>query len=263
MAEYELFARQGFEGTLVVENYLSDLAIGMFRISPGELPRLCVVKGLALRAVGFIQALARLDQIAHIQLSLSANRALLEVLVDLILISQSTSSEVLEKFEAWELSTQLKAALATITYIKERQGHLTELEEPLVNFTVNQESHIRELRRRFWPGKDGKGIHPNRWTGSNLLIDVQEADRLQGTKLEWFYQTEYRRMNWLVHGSTLAGFRGVNTAMLEAWYGGSHSRASSFAMDVAKIVLEQLGGFSGQVKATHERAETEWELRHV
>ena len=67
----------------------------------------------------------------------------------------------------------------------------------------------------FWPGKRQTNKHPERWTGRvNLLEDVNAADLLLGDKirsylgvnLEQFYEFDYRRLNWFVHGSGYVGY---------------------------------------------------------
>jgi hypothetical protein len=250
------FAEKGVQGTRIVELYLSDLAADSFTLSPTDTRQALALKGLALRATGFIQALARLDEVHHFQLSLAANRAIFELLVDVVLVSNLPLDQGLEKLDAWELSARLKYARTTVEY-KSRVS-LTPLEVPLVGFIEQAEEHVKDLRRKYWPANNGKGRHPPRWTGNDLLTDAREAGRLHDTdELEHYYETEYRRACWLVHGSTLTAFRGLDVDMRAALFGGSHSRSSRFALEAAKVVLMHLGLFEGRVRARHKGVETE------
>src|SRR5947209_8335364 len=94
-------------------------------------------------------------------------------------------------------------------YMKEANQNLL---DTLMN-PSERKTAIETQRSALWNGR-----HPNRWTDRNLQADVIEADRFLGGEirnelghsLSEYYETEYRRMNWYVHGSALASMRGLS-----------------------------------------------------
>jgi len=243
------------KATLTVEEYLSGRSVNVLKSASQTVDRARTVIGLAHRAIGLVQGLSRLNRIAHIQLTLAANRAMLEVLVDLILIVHDKPPEAVEQIEAWELSAKLKAASATVKFVQEK-GKVSELEQPLIDFIAREKEKVKDLRGRFWP----KTEHPPRWTGRDLLADVIIADREKPLGLEWYYQTEYRRMNWGVHGSGLAGFRGIDLSTLDVWFNLSHKKTSEFALEALQLAYSDLGLFTEAVKADFEAACERWQI---
>lgn len=173
--------------------------------------------GLFLRALAWMLTLDKLNQGRDFQAIISGARALLEITVDLILLHYDKTNGSAWRMKWWGESAKLKAAKAVIEYYKNRiKKPVPPSNEDIVTFVQNQESIINEMRKVLWtdPKDPSKGRHPERWTDRrNLLQDVQEADRLHGSiieayfgsNLEEFYETEYRRMNWNVHGSGITG----------------------------------------------------------
>lgn len=111
------------------------------------------------------------------------------------------------------------------------------------SFAMKEEAAIVRMRTLLWP--QFHGGHPNRWTGRSLDRDVIAADnswgdeiaREFGESLTEFYETEYRRMNWNVHGSGLAGIRDLSPDGIHALCGLGFKWCADLAMLCTKAVL--------------------------
>lgn len=219
------------------------------------------VTGMALRSIALVQALAKLDRVSHLQLVMAATRSMLELLVDVVLLTMEADPlEMAEKLEAWELSARYKVAQNTVRF-KKNHRELTELEQPLVEFIEQQGDRVDSLRRKYWLNTKGKGRHPNRWTGGNLLEAIRRADELTPYGLEDFYHEEYGRMNFQVHGSSLAGQRGLDIVAFRVWFCMGHRRTCEFAFLVAERSMSFLGILNANRARQLEAAKTEWQMR--
>ncbi len=76
-----------------------------------------------------------------------------------------------------------------------------------------------------------------------MLTDVREADRLEPSNLEEFYEVEYRRMNWFTHGSALMGTRDLSSDSFLDLSGLAYASCQRLGILAAKITLQALGLF--------------------
>jgi hypothetical protein len=102
------------------------------------------------------------------------------------------------------------------------------------------------MRKKLW----GENRHPERWTGSrNLLFDIEEVDRFLGAviqagigkTLKEFYETEYRRLNWYIHGSGVAGYWNMPTRVFNLLCAAGYNMACDFGMLCVRIILTDYG----------------------
>ena len=151
------FVQRNLAGTLVANSFLSGYAADRLRAVDDR----SSVKGLALRAIALVQSLSRLNRVADVQLVIAANRAVLELLVDVILLAHYGPNEGVERLEAWELSAKYKFAFLSVKYVKEKRGELSEVEKPLAEFVAREEANVESIRQKYWPDERGKGRHPD------------------------------------------------------------------------------------------------------
>lgn len=235
-------AQRANRGVRLLEEYLGREIVPLIN-GLASIPRKTEsVVGLFYRALLLLQGLCRLDHASDFQLALAANRALMEILVDSVLLHHEEPQDALLRLEQWERSARLKASEGTLAYVTSKRGGLTDLEKPLLDFVERSKDDIELARKDLWPDprKPARGRHANRWTGMSLLDDVREADRLHGTRLEDFYEKEYRRMNLNVHGSGLAGVRGLDYKTLAVWYGLAQRKCGEFMIEITEILLRNL-----------------------
>lgn len=227
------------DATRFVDFTFSTKIHPLLRQVPVEEPLQRTVVGLCYRGIVLVQGLAKLDRASHLPLVLAATRGMLELVVDIILLSGGDRVERARQLEAWEESARFKVADLTLRFVKKR-GRLSKLEEPYVSFISRVGERVRESRRKYWLDSKGKPRHPDRWTGGSLAQDVKIADGLAELDLEWFYETEYRRLNFQVHGSTLAGQRGLDFEAFSQWFGLGHRKTCEFALFAVEKAMEIL-----------------------
>lgn len=107
-------------------------------------------------------------------------------------------------------------------------------------------------------GNPNKDRHPERWTNRpTLLDDIKAADDLHGSiierhfgsNLEYFYETEYRRLNWNIHGSGFAGMGNADASDINIMCGFGYFWSAKLALVSAEIILRELKdkGTTGEI----------------
>lgn len=228
------------------------------------------LRGLFLRALGMTNTLARLNDPLDFQSIMAITRGLLELTVDMVLIHHDKSPNSAAKMHWWGESAKLKQAEATVNYYARCGRPVPDHHQFMVTFVQNSKGLIEKLRSGLWPNKKGTGNsipkHPNRWTGRDLLSDAREADRLEGPAikkdlfmgLEEFYETEFRKMCWNVHGSGVVTVAGVPEQAFYITAGLGYKWCADLAMFCSQLILIDFGFTQHLVQLT-----SEWdEIKH-
>lgn len=220
------------------------------------------IYALHLRVVAWLHSLRKLDTGVDIQPITAGVRALLETTTDLILLYFDKTTVSGWRMNQWGESAKLKSAKATIKYFNTRtKNGIPNSYQPMIDFVENNEDSIRHMRKQLgWvetrnPNKDR---HPERWTNRpTLLDDIKAADdfhgsiieRHFGSNLEHFYETEYRRLNWNVHGSGFAGMSNADAADINIMCGFGYFWSAKLALVSAEIILRELKdrGTTGEI----------------
>jgi hypothetical protein len=199
------------------------------------------IKAVWIRAYAWIQSLEVLNHTKHIQAISTANRALLEFTVDLVLLHVDPTNASGWKMYQLAFSERLKAAEQLVDFYGAGKVPAQHSEAEL--FILREKASIDDMRRTLWPnGKNpAKAVHPNRWTGRGLFRDVQEADSQFGDQilsslgisLAEYYRTEYRRMNWLIH-SAMAGVTNLD----RIYYSNAAVLALKWSQDLAMFCTQ-------------------------
>ncbi len=227
-----------FQQIQIISDYCQDLKDKFDAILEKSNKEMSIY-GMFLRNLCFLKTLKKCNQVSDVQTIVHANRTLIELVVDLIMLLHDTTGEVDKKIRAWEESAKLKAAKAVINYFKNKQIKIPSDCKAQENFIQNNETIIENQRKFHW----NKTTHPDRWTNNSLEIDVKNADSLHRTNLEELYALEYRRMNWFTHGSGLTGMRNLD---LEGFYnvcGLAYAACGKLGLLCAKLNLEAFGYF--------------------
>ncbi len=196
-----------------------------------------VILGQFLRIDAWLRTLKKCDEPGDFQAVISATRALLEATIDLVLISTHPAGA--QTLQDWEDSAKLKHANALATYYaKEGTKPLSE-HETIMEFGQRNSGRIESVRRsRGWLKGSSKPMHPDRWTKNNLAVDAQRADAAApGFGFERFYETRYRELCWNVHGSGLAGARGVSPELFPFIGGRAFRECANLAEHAARVTL--------------------------
>lgn len=251
--ESNVFATGLYQGVQIVAGYMKDRS----HMIEGVLPknetghRDSSMKGLWLRARAWMQSLEALNHTKHVQAISAANRALLEISVDMVLLHHDKTNASGWKMFWWGQSERMKAAEQVVDYYANERAPVPDEYEELEKAFKNDKPEVDRMRLHLWPikSKPAKIEHPKRWTGnSDLSVDVKEADRLYGphiksdlgvTLLE-YYRTEYRKMNWQIH-SGVAGFWNIPAEGFNMICGLALNWSADLAMLCTKIILVDFG----------------------
>jgi len=166
--------------------------------------------GLWLRARAWMQSLELLNHAKHYQAMSSANRALIEITVDIILLYLDKTNVSGEKLYWWGQSEKVRAAELMLNYYNSHELAVPDEYMPLIEYYNDNKTIVDSARQKYWPNPNTalKAEHPRRWSGrSDLIRDIQTVDELFGNEIkaelgrtmEEFYRTEYRKMNWHIH----------------------------------------------------------------
>lgn len=255
----------------VVADFIQKRVHPRFEELASQSLRETYLHGLHSRATAWLMTLRKLDEPVNFQAILSGVRSLLETAVDMVLLSYDKTDASAFRMRQWEVSAKLKSAKAIVSYFKTRaRAPVPDEYQPQVEFIEREEASVEMIRAGLWPytGPDpkrqGTGSHPDRWTGKNLSTDVLAADRLHGgeikkilgTSIEEFYAIEYRRLNWSVHGSGLAGVWNLPPEAFYAVCGLAFVWCVRLAMICSLIVITEFkdSGMTENLPALEEEA---------
>lgn len=264
--ESKAFATGLFQGAQIVSFYMKDrcpLIRGVIIKSETGHRETCL-KGLWMRAYAWMQTLEKLNSPLDFQAVSVANRALLEIAVDLVLLHHDKTNESGWRMFWWSLSEKLKASEQIVNFYTEQGLAVPDTYEAQETFYRDEKSIVESMRITLWPNKKNpsKAVHPDRWTGnSNLFPDIEKADELYGSVIKAdigstlveYYRTEYRKMNWRIH-SGVAGFWNQPPASFNLVCGFALKCCADLGMLCTKIVLADFG-----FDETLEGLKQEWE----
>lgn len=267
LEEVEAFASARHAEAVLIADFMQSRVNPLFghRREGGTHHRDAAIYGLYMRALSWMLSLRKLDEGYDFQPVVSGVRSLLEVVVDLVLLHHDKSNSSGWKVMWWGESAKLKAAEGVERYYKDvARKPVPDEYEPQLDYIRDRSVPIKDMRVTLF-----NGIHPERWTSRrNLLDDVREVDRLSGSeierhlgkKLEEFYETQYRRLNWNVHGSGLTGVVFPNEtevgAGLRLTQGVCYLWCSQLAMMCTSVVLKDLeeAGVTGEIQQVTQEA---------
>ncbi|HMI84652.1 MAG TPA: DUF5677 domain-containing protein [Polyangiaceae bacterium] len=256
-SEAQRFAARLSEGVRALAEYARTEITPIFLQATSTLPGAhhVTVYGLFGRVSGWLSTIATLAQhgggASDFQAYQSAARALLELTVDLAFLAYPTA-DPFARMEAWERSARLKHAECTARY---RTLHPRATSDGTIQaaFIATHQATIQAERLKYW-GKANE--HPNRWTARDLLTDAREADKLApGLRLEEYYETLYRYICWNVHGSSLAGVRGLGNAAIQGVCGFSFYLCGHFGIASTELALRAAAWNTASQKLVHEMHE--------
>jgi hypothetical protein len=203
--------------------------------------------GVLLRGIAWLRTLGKLNEPADFQAGIVASRTLFEIGVDATLMHLDPTNPA-AKMLAWEDSARLKAASKLQEYFR-RKGEMPthEFDSP-IDFIAANRARVEALRVTHWPGPQGNGRHPPRWTGRDLGVDAAAATQLfSDGDFEAFYETRYPQICWNTHGSSLAGVRSITPEMFPGLSALAFQESTHFALVAAEIILRRFGLWDAEV----------------
>ncbi|HEX5703855.1 MAG TPA: hypothetical protein VFX97_11690 [Pyrinomonadaceae bacterium] len=247
------FATGMYQGAQLVADYMKDRwpTVNGVIVNSQTGHRDVSMKGLWGRAHAWMQTVKKLNDPLDFQATAVANRALLEITVDLTLLHQDKTNASGWKMHWWGESQKMKSAEQIIRFYQENGLDVPDQFDGQVEFVRNSKSSIDHMRTVLWPNKRNpkKPTHPERWTGKPTLFeDIQMADVFYasqieadlGSSLTEYYRTEYAKMNWRIH-SGVAAFWNQPPQSFNLVSAFAFKWCADFGMLCTKIVLTDFG----------------------
>jgi len=251
--ETKAFATGLYQGAQVVADYMKNRwpAIQGVIEKPETPYRDVCMKGLWGRAHAWMQTLLKLNDPLDFQAMSVANRALLEITVDLVLLHHDKTNASGWKMHWWGESQKMKSAEQIIRYYESNALAVPDEYEAQVNFVRDSKASVDHIRKSLWPNKKdpNRPMHPGRWTGNgNLIDDIVTADQFYGSvvqadlgsTLTEYYRTEYPKMNWRIH-SGVAAFWNQPPQSFNLVSAFAFKWCADFGMLCTKMVLSDFG----------------------
>ena len=242
----EAFAQANFQNIQLVYNFAEKHKNSITSVFPKPATghRDTCVKGLWSRVYFWLSSLNKLNSVRDFQATGSANRALLEIAVDLSLLNQDQTNSSGWKMWWWSLSEKLQGAEQIIGFFAKQKLDIPDTYSEQQNFINREKTHILEMRNILWNGK-----HPKRWTGNGTLFDDliiadkflgNDAFEILGKSLTEYYRTEDKKMNWYIH-SGVASFWDMPKEAFPLFSGFFLKGCADFAILSTQIVMKDLG----------------------
>lgn len=232
---------------LISENLrrIQDAVDTVHALNPSDL-RTVTFYGLFLRSRALTETLEKFDEPKHFQSLAHAERTLIEILTDMVLLYHSSKDSVSEVIFAWEESYKLKSAEKNVDAIEAGKIPKNGYYPIQKQFILTEKSRIDALRLSHgWINKKGQPKHPNgRWSKKKLEQDVVKAYELdQHLGLLEIFIANYTRLNWYTHGSGLTGIRSLDEQSFLSAFALSHKACGELSIQAGKMILKEYGFF--------------------
>jgi hypothetical protein len=211
--------------------------------------------GTLLRITAWLRSLGKLNHPGDFQPVSFASRALFEIAVDLTLLQCDPKHHPHALIMAWEESAKLKQAEAVVRHFKKPPKQPAHVEA--FKFKDREGDRINALRLKFWPSKNQKPKHPDRWTGRNLPDDAARADRVAGFEFSKFYAERFSYLCWNTHGSGLAGVRTLTEQNFPAMSALAFAESARFAVIGTDLILRVFEKHDAITEARYRRLEAD------
>lgn len=178
---------------VLVSRFLSENAGKWFQGGPPN-EAAAVIEGQFLRVRGWLRSLEKLNEPSDFQAMAAATRALFEIAVDIVLLASERNAY--ERLLDWEQCIKAKHGAASAAYYRKIRETPESFHQPQIIYAERKRDRVAALQRKHgWK-------HVDRWTGRKLDADAREAGRhCSDFPFERFYETEYRPICTMVHGS--------------------------------------------------------------
>lgn len=206
------------------------------------------------RVVAWLRTLWKLNEPADFQAVTTASRSLFEIAVDLTVMHLDSAANPPEKMMAWEESAKVKAAARIRDFVRRDGCGLAETDFLLqFSYLSSNEQRIKDLRKQWWPRKDGRSEHPDRWTRRTLPEDADNATKLYPTgKFDEYIAVRYPQICWNTHGSGGAGVRGISVEVFPALAAIAFKECAHFALIAAEMTLRHFDLWDKGIPAADE-----------
>jgi len=190
---------------------------------------------LFMRIVACLRSQSKLGEPADVQAVASITRSVYETTIDMGLMCLADDADAVDKLRGWETSALVKHAHCICRFFRvfTLPSHL----EWIVAKAKHERDGVLAQRKRWW-----HDAHPPRWTGCGLDADARRLDALIGSsRFSTFYETSYRAVCWLVHGSSTLATSTLSEGEALFECGRALAWTAEFSLLAAKLLTVQIG----------------------
>ncbi|HYQ02747.1 MAG TPA: hypothetical protein VER96_28945 [Polyangiaceae bacterium] len=235
-----------------VEDFLGTSVRPILQRAEPPGPELDTYHGAIIRVHGWLRSVAKLNHPGDFQPVLAASRAIFEVAIDLSLLNRDPT-QTCAKLLAWEDSAKLHSAERLKSFCDAHPNQGPPAGTQAILAFLAQRPRVLALRSLHWSHQS----HPPRWTGRNLGQDADSADRLSPSGFAEYYNARYPQICWNVHGSGLAGVRGISEENFPGLTMFGFAESANFALIAAREALALVGKWDPVSQVRFEHLEKE------
>lgn len=227
-----------YKGTDAVSKFAEEVMIpvlkGQLRLNDKER----AIVDTYCRMYAWVRSMVAMNHRIHFQGVAAATRSLFELLLDIKMLADDETGELIKKFHAFPDIDKFNRAKKIVSFCDKHRNE-TQINDSLKRIFVNylgRKQNIKQTILRYW-GKNKKGDpkRPKHWTGRN----VPERARSLGLKYEELYVLNYPLLSWYIHsGST--GYAGLNEEDIENCFSISHGLAQRMFLEATKICAKEI-----------------------
>jgi ACT domain-containing protein len=247
----EAFYKGTEEISKFTESVINPVLKGQLNLSDREK----AIVGTYYRMYAWLKTMVTFNNSIHFQGAAAATRALIELLIDIKIIIEDKTGNLVEKFHAFPEIEKFRFAENLVSF-KDAYPDDSNIDVSLQRAYVNKpdrKQNIEKIVIRYWgKNKKGKPNYPQHWTGKN----IKERAKDLGFGFEELYMKSFPFLSWYVHsGST--GYAGLNKEAIDACFGLSHSIAQEIFLEGMLVcaremkISEAISKFSKFIEALH------------
>jgi hypothetical protein len=246
-----MIADATFEGVRAAHTfqkfYLKPLLQGLINPSPKEE----AIVGLHYRLAAYLSSLCRLNAPIHFQAVAASSRSIFELGLDMILISQDSTNESIERLHAFTRVERYRVAKKAVDFfsVNPVPGNMDISKQRALCSDLNQKSQVESLIDQYWGrNRNGDLIWPKHWS---RFQDARGRSSHVGAPWEERYVCTYYMFNWHVH-SGLAGVANISKDLFNGFAMEAFQLSTDVVLDTYRILGREL---------QLARAMPEWEDR--
>lgn len=212
-----------FKGNEVIADFAKKVIISVLKGQLSLNDKEKAIVGTYYRMYAWMCSLITMNNLLHFQGAAVAARSLFELLIDLKIISDDETGEMVEKFHAFSEVERFHVAEKAVNFFNtnKKNVNINVTHQQLLVNKLGRKQYIEQLVIKYWGlTKKGKPNYPDHWTGR----DIRRRAHNLGLHYEEIYIELYPILSWYTHSGS-AGYAGLDSKALEACFGLCHSTA--------------------------------------
>lgn len=190
------------------------------------------------RMYAWVRSMVAMNSYIHFQGAAAATRSLFELLLDIKMLVNDETGELIKKFHAFPDIDKFNRAKKIVSFCDEHRNNTQindSIQRTFVNYVGRKQKNEKTILRYWGKNKKGDPKRPKHWTGEN----VRERACSLGLKYEELYVEIYSLLSWYIHsGST--GYVGLKEKDIENCFGYCHGLAQRMFIEATVICAKEM-----------------------